>query len=566
MRKKLSTTILSVVTAITLLLSSFGGTISVSAINETDSQTPILSAVGKAECINSNSTMTNIESDAVNGYAPVNVTFDYAKAFEVLEYTNQERIAQGLAPLKMDKDLIETAMLRAAETSIYFDHERPDGTMCYTASSKMNGENIAAGYGTPNAVVVGWMNSTGHRANILRSSFQCVGIGVAVIDGIYYWSQCFGNGTASVANAESYSTSPITKDMNIAFNYTSTSQFSPKAVVSSSTIYCGKTGKAYLGINNTFVTAPLSPSGVTYKSSDPSVISVSADGTLTALKPGSATITMTLKSNTSISVTTNVSSCISLSDAEISIDNSNCICDGTEQKPIITITYNGNTLKENSDYTLSYSNNIDYGYGWVYITGMGGYSGSISKYFLIQRPTIDTVVGYKFYTRTSNSIGLTWDKVDGANGYYVYRYDGNSSERVLIATTSENHYFDTNLSENSLYKYGVVAFKEINSKIYASYSYYIYSAYTTTSASMLVTIGDANNDSMVTVADIVLCQRALAKNTNLTEQQKYALDINNDGKITTSDAVIMSKYILGYGANYDFGYSKYVSTSSKITV
>lgn len=566
MRKKLSTKILSIAMAITLLLCSFGGTISVSAINETDNQTPTPSSVGKTEYIDSNSTITTTESNAVNGYAPINVTFDYAKAFEVLEYTNQERIAQGLSPLKMDKDLIETAMLRAAETSIYFDHERPDGTMCYTASSKMNGENIAAGYGTPNAVVVGWMNSTGHRANILRSSFQCVGIGVAVVNGVYYWSQCFGNGTASVANAENYSTSPITKDMNIAFNYTATSKFSPRAVVSSSTIYCGKTGKAYLGINNTFVTAPLSPSGVTYKSSDPSIISVSADGTLTALKPGSATITMTLKSNTSISVTTNVSSCISLSDAEISIDNSNCICDGTEQKPIIKITYNGNTLKENVDYTLSYSNNIDYGYGWVYINGMGVYSGSISKYFLIQRPNIATVVNYKFYTRTSDSIGLNWDKVDDATGYYVYRYDGNSSERVLIATTKENHYFDTGLSENGLYRYGVVAFKEINGKAYSSYSYYIYNAYTTTSASMLVVIGDANNDSMVSVADIVLCQKALNGNINLTEQQKYALDINNDGKITLSDSVLMSKYILGYGTNYDFGYSKYINTSSKVTV
>lgn len=120
---------------------------------------------------------------------------NYDKAYEVLRLTNEERKAQGLQELKMDKDLLEAAMQRAAEINVHFSHTRPDATSCFTACDKMSGENIECGYGTLSTAkeaVDGWMNSSGHKANILNKNFNSIGIGVAEIEGAYYWVQCFG--------------------------------------------------------------------------------------------------------------------------------------------------------------------------------------------------------------------------------------------------------------------------------------------------------------------------------------------------------------------------------------
>lgn len=75
----------------------------------------------------------------------------------------------------------------------------------------MSGENIAAGQITPEMVVNGWMNSEGHKRNILDSSFKSIGIGCVNVNGLYCWVQCFGRGSASEAKAGSYSNKTSTR-------------------------------------------------------------------------------------------------------------------------------------------------------------------------------------------------------------------------------------------------------------------------------------------------------------------------------------------------------------------
>ena len=128
-----------------------------------------------------------------DGKLAVKADNNYDYAYEVLNLVNQERSKAGLQALTMDKDLLDAAMLRAAEISVLFSHERPTGQDCYTACSKMTGENIAMGQMNPTYVMNSWMNSSGHKANILGSNFKSIGIGCAYINGIYYWVQCFGN-------------------------------------------------------------------------------------------------------------------------------------------------------------------------------------------------------------------------------------------------------------------------------------------------------------------------------------------------------------------------------------
>lgn len=100
-----------------------------------------------------------------------------AMASEVLRLTNIERAKEGAQPLKYNKTLQDAAMLRAKEISVKFSHTRPNGTDSSTAgidvgASVISGENIAMGYGSPEDVVDGWMNSSGHRAALLKPDFS----------------------------------------------------------------------------------------------------------------------------------------------------------------------------------------------------------------------------------------------------------------------------------------------------------------------------------------------------------------------------------------------------------
>lgn len=113
---------------------------------------------------------------------------------EVVRLVNAERSAAGLSELTISSKLSESAMVRAKEIKTRFSHTRPDGTSCFTAVDRTGyrslGENIAAGHETPEEVVTAWMNSTGHRENIL-GDFTDIGIGYYE-DGAPHWVQIFG--------------------------------------------------------------------------------------------------------------------------------------------------------------------------------------------------------------------------------------------------------------------------------------------------------------------------------------------------------------------------------------
>lgn len=118
-------------------------------------------------------------------------------ANQVLQLVNQERAKAGLSAFTTNSTLTAAANKRAQETVQSFSHTRPNGTSFSTAlkefgvSYRTAGENIAYGQRSPQEVVDGWMNSPGHRANILNASFHKIGIGVHQQGGTIYWSQLF---------------------------------------------------------------------------------------------------------------------------------------------------------------------------------------------------------------------------------------------------------------------------------------------------------------------------------------------------------------------------------------
>jgi uncharacterized protein YkwD len=115
----------------------------------------------------------------------------------VVKLTNKARVAKGCKPLKRSPKLHKAAQRHARDMSAkdYFSHTSANGRAWHTriraaGYTKPGGENIAYGFRTPAGVMKGWMNSPGHRRNILDCNFKRIGIGYTA-DG-RYWVQDFG--------------------------------------------------------------------------------------------------------------------------------------------------------------------------------------------------------------------------------------------------------------------------------------------------------------------------------------------------------------------------------------
>ncbi len=116
-------------------------------------------------------------------------------ALRVFSLTNTQRANAGLPALKWSDSLADCAAIRGSESSQKFSHTRLNGKPWYTLNkSIMYGENLAMGYNTADEVVYAWMNSAGHRANILDRSFKSIGVNVCYSnDGTCYITQEFGH-------------------------------------------------------------------------------------------------------------------------------------------------------------------------------------------------------------------------------------------------------------------------------------------------------------------------------------------------------------------------------------
>ncbi len=135
------------------------------------------------------------------------INADYEQ--QVVDLVNTERANRGLPPYKRVTALDEAARYHSADMGQdnYFDHntyDRVNGNLVYVCDTWTRigtyytgamGENIAAGYSTPQDVMNGWMNSSGHRANILSTNNWEIGVGYATASGstfYSYWTQDFG--------------------------------------------------------------------------------------------------------------------------------------------------------------------------------------------------------------------------------------------------------------------------------------------------------------------------------------------------------------------------------------
>lgn len=125
-------------------------------------------------------------------------------ATRVAELVNKHRAARGLQPLSVSATLTASAVWKARHMAHYryMAHNDPAPPVSRTVAKRLAacglasgigwGENIAYRYKTAEAVMSGWLSSSGHRANIERASFKSIGVGAAVAaNGTVYWAQNF---------------------------------------------------------------------------------------------------------------------------------------------------------------------------------------------------------------------------------------------------------------------------------------------------------------------------------------------------------------------------------------
>ncbi|MBE6533057.1 MAG: SafA/ExsA family spore coat assembly protein [Ruminococcaceae bacterium] len=199
MKKILLLTVLTLALALSLVTAA--SAVSTHTVKKGDSLWKIAVSyqVGLSEIKAANPTIKNynlIYPGQIINIPSVNASTD-AYEREVVRLVNIERAKQGISALEYDWQLSRVARYKSEDMqkNKYFSHTSPTyGTpfnmmKSFGISYKTAGENIARGYKSPAAVVEGWMNSPGHRANILNKSFTHIGVGY--VENGSYWTQMF---------------------------------------------------------------------------------------------------------------------------------------------------------------------------------------------------------------------------------------------------------------------------------------------------------------------------------------------------------------------------------------
>lgn len=154
--------------------------------------------IGVQEIINANTQVQN--PNMIYPMQKLNIpNLDQTKGVEqqVLDLVNQERAKVGVKPLQMDWELQRVARTKSQDmrNKNYFSHQSPtygspfDMMKQFGISYRTAGENIAQGQRNPQEVMNAWMNSSGHRANILKADFTHIGVGYEANGN--YWTQMF---------------------------------------------------------------------------------------------------------------------------------------------------------------------------------------------------------------------------------------------------------------------------------------------------------------------------------------------------------------------------------------
>lgn len=409
------------------------------------------------------SALTDDIYTSATGTLNISGTQNYTYASQVITLLNEQRVNNGLSPLTADSTLTAAAMQRAAETVIYFSHTRPNGSRCFTAfDGGWRGENIAAGQADPDEVITGWMNSTGHRKNILEANYTSVGVGCFNYKGINFWVQCFSDitadgsvrtGTASATAAVSASTDYINMSGKLAENTFSSA---------------GETTIFTVSNNNvgwTYITATVDSSSFNYSSSS-SAAKVDSAGNVTVAGGGTAIITAATKKG-SLSVSdTLTSTAPSLTPSITSITAGSGKVDlswsSVSGAANYAVYYTANGKWYNAGTTTALKMTVSgltggTRYGFAVKAYLNGTWTSVSSSDIVYAtPTAAAKPKITKAEGQDGQVALNWTSVSGATNYAVYTYL-NGTWSVAGYRTATGMYV-RNLANGTKYGFAVKAY------------------------------------------------------------------------------------------------------------
>ncbi len=420
--------------------------------------------------------------ERVNAYVPSVLNYDFAN--EVVDRVNQERAAQGIAPLTLDSGLMETAMLRSTEQFISYSHTRPNGEKCFTAFPYQRGyraENICYGSTTPEGAMIQWMNSAPHRESILNGIYNSIGVGCAYDSeaDCYYWTQCFSSDAGD--GAKRYGTESRnynidaqilipdsmpdiridgtdTNSIELRWDYVShATSFEIEQYISGSWIRIGTED----ALTNYYKADSLSP-GTTYQfriraikdfyqyhyTTDYSYVTGTTTGSPAPEKPEKVQ---------GLKITKRTAKSLSLKWTKHSNADGYILQQykGGEWKRIAnisdsdTVTYVVSGLKSATSYSFRvkayiYNGDTTVSGGWTTVKG---------------KTNPVAVSGLKIAGRTSNTLRLNWTKNSKASGYIIQQYkSGKWTQVAKITNNATVTYRASNLKASTTYKFRIKAY------------------------------------------------------------------------------------------------------------
>lgn len=149
----------------------------------------------------------------------------------------------------------------------------------------------------------------------------------------------------------------------------------------------------------------------------------------------------------------------------VSLEKSSFVYNGQSITPVVYVAYNHNYLIQNTDFTATYSNNNAPGVATVKIKGIGNYSGSISKTYIILPEKIASVSIKK---SSATSAVISWSAASKVSGYEILKFDSAKNTYVHLAhvSNSQTSYKVSSLKNSTAYYYQVRAYKTVNDKNY----------------------------------------------------------------------------------------------------
>lgn len=149
----------------------------------------------------------------------------------------------------------------------------------------------------------------------------------------------------------------------------------------------------------------------------------------------------------------------------VSLEKSSFVYNGQSITPVVYVAYNHNYLIQNTDFTATYSNSNAPGVATVKITGIGNYSGSISKTYIILPEKIASVSIKK---DSATSAVISWSAASKVSGYEILKFDSAKNAYVHLAnvSNSQTSYKVSSLKNSTAYYYQIRAYKTVNDKNY----------------------------------------------------------------------------------------------------